>query len=162
MSWREVLTCEKDQKPLTKVTEAHKETEQIEKQPLVSLLSALSSPPGNGFSDREPVGQAQTRQVLNRAGCRLMRLETGFTVGVWSDLDSPQIRAALHVLALDRLPIAYLDGDVPEKFKTRKVAGESVPPNGNRCRTVGSPRHDARGDGLATERGSGFACLNQS
>jgi len=67
--------------------------------------------------------------VLARAGVRLMQLETGFTVGVWSDLDSAELRAAIRVFHPDGPPpIRNLDGPgMPDKFKARRVAGEPVP-----------------------------------
>jgi hypothetical protein len=56
--------------------------------------------------------------------------EKDTTVGIWSDLDSPELRAALRVLHLHRLRIAYLDGDgVPMRYKLRRVPGEPVPLN---------------------------------
>jgi hypothetical protein len=68
--------------------------------------------------------------ILNRAGCRLMPIESVLTVGVWSDLDSPQIRAALRRVGSDRLPLRYLDGGgIPEQYKFRGVEGEPVPTN---------------------------------
>ena len=58
-----------------------------------------------------------------------MALE-GLTVGVWSDLDCPNIRLALRTLHLHQLPILYLDGaGIPLRYKTRRVAGEPVPAN---------------------------------
>jgi hypothetical protein len=50
-------------------------------------------------------------------------------VGIWSDLDGPELRAALRTYGSDELPMRYLDGDVPMRFKLRKVLGEPVPPN---------------------------------
>ena len=38
---------------------------------------------------------ARASAVLNRAGVRIMALEGGATIGVWSDLDGPEVRAAL-------------------------------------------------------------------
>jgi hypothetical protein len=43
--------------------------------------------------------------VLNRAGIRIMALEGGATIGVWSDLDGPEVRAALRTFGSDRLPL---------------------------------------------------------
>jgi hypothetical protein len=50
---------------------------------------------------------AHASAVLNRAGVRIMRLEGQFVIGVWSDLDSPEIRATLRTLDMDRLPMRY-------------------------------------------------------
>jgi sugar phosphate isomerase/epimerase len=68
------------------------------------------------------------RRLLNRAGVRIMILESGATIGVWSDLDGPEIRAALRTLGNAELPVRYLDGaGVPMHCKARRVAGEPVP-----------------------------------
>jgi hypothetical protein len=66
--------------------------------------------------------------VLNRAGVRIMRLDGAFTIGVWSDLDGPDVRTALRVLGMDGLPVRCLDGaDIPMRYKARRVEGEPVP-----------------------------------
>jgi hypothetical protein len=79
-------------------------------------------------SDRAKLTLASS--VLGRAGVRLMELETGFTVGVWSDLDSAELRAAIRVFHPDGVPsIRYLDSDVPMKYKSRRVPGAPVPPD---------------------------------
>lgn len=65
--------------------------------------------------------------VLNRAGSRIVVLETGTTIGVWSDLDGPEVRTALRTLGLDQLPVRYLDGaGVPMRYKLRRVKGDPV------------------------------------
>jgi hypothetical protein len=67
---------------------------------------------------------------MNRNGVRIMALESGNTVGIWSDRDSPEIRLALRVLHLDEMPIRYLDGSaVPLRYKSRRIAGEPLPLN---------------------------------
>jgi hypothetical protein len=68
---------------------------------------------------------------LARAGVRLTQLETGFTIGVWSDLDSAALRAAIQAFHPDGMPpIRYLDGaGIPDRFKLRCVPGEPVPMN---------------------------------
>ena len=69
-------------------------------------------------------------KVLSRAGVRLMELEGGTTVGLWSDLDGPEVRAALRTFGSERLPVRYLDGaGVPMRYKARRVEGEPVPMN---------------------------------
>ena len=73
---------------------------------------------------------ARASAVLNRAGVRIMALEGGATIGVWSDLDGPEVRAALRTFGSDRLPVRYLDGaGVPMRYKLRRVEGEPVPMN---------------------------------
>jgi hypothetical protein len=75
-----------------------------------------------------PIGEARASAVLNRAGVRIMRLESGFVIGVWSDLDSLALRNALQALDLAGLPVRYLDGaGVPLRYKVRRVEGEPVP-----------------------------------
>jgi hypothetical protein len=78
----------------------------------------------------EPAEAARASAVLNRAGVRIMPLEGGATIGVWSDLDGPEVRAALRTFGSDRLPLRYLDGaGVPVRYKVRRVEGEPVPVN---------------------------------
>jgi hypothetical protein len=68
--------------------------------------------------------------ALSRTGVRLMELAGGTTIGVWSDLDGPEVRAALGIFGSENLPVRYLDGSgIPERFKLRRVAGEPVPSN---------------------------------
>jgi hypothetical protein len=68
------------------------------------------------------------RGILNRTGVRIMALESETAIGVWADLDGPEIRAALHVRGLDRYPLRYLDGTgVPMPHKLRMVKGDPVP-----------------------------------
>jgi hypothetical protein len=78
----------------------------------------------------EPDGAelAHAADVVNRAGVRIMAIAGAATIGVWSDLDGPEVRAALRALDLDKLPFRYLDGaGVPLCYKVRRVAGEPVP-----------------------------------
>lgn len=66
--------------------------------------------------DAEPSATKTKRasSLLNQAGVRLIRLEGELTIGIWSDMDSPELRAALRILSLDRLPVRFLDGaDIP-------------------------------------------------
>lgn len=70
---------------------------------------------------------AAANAVLGRAGVRLMTLPEGVCVGIWSDTDGPEVRAALRIFGSDTLPIRYLDSDVPMRFKLRRVPGEPVP-----------------------------------
>ena len=68
--------------------------------------------------------------VVNRRGVRIMALADDVTIGVWSDLDGREIRAALRVLEMDQRPVRYLDGaGIPIRYKARRVAGEAVPLN---------------------------------
>jgi hypothetical protein len=61
---------------------------------------------------------------------RLMELESGTTIGLWSDLDSAEVRAALRVFGSHVLPLRYLDSpQVPTRYKERRVQGEPVPMN---------------------------------
>jgi hypothetical protein len=78
----------------------------------------------------EPTGQElnAATALLNRPGARIMRLETGDAIGIWSDLDSAAIRRALRILAMGELPIRYLDGSgIPLRYKLRRVDGDPVP-----------------------------------
>jgi hypothetical protein len=67
-------------------------------------------------------------EILSWAGMRLMELDGVMTVGLWSDLDCPEIREALRVFGSGEAPVRYLDGpSVPDRFKLRRVAGDPVP-----------------------------------
>lgn len=68
--------------------------------------------------------------VVHSAGLRLMEIDGVFTVGVWSDLDSAEFRAALKVFGSDEAPVRYLDGPgIPVRYAARRVPGQPVPPN---------------------------------
>ena len=70
----------------------------------------------------------QARALLNRTGVRIMQLDGVTSIGVWSDLQAPEIRAALRTLGSERLPVRYLDGaGIPMQYKLRRVNGEPVP-----------------------------------
>ena len=78
----------------------------------------------------DPAELARASGVLNRAGVRIAALDGGATIGVWSDLDGPEVRAALRTFGSERLPLRYLDGaGVPMRYKVRRVDGEPVPMN---------------------------------
>jgi hypothetical protein len=79
-------------------------------------------------SGPDPAKLARASAVLNRVGARIMALEGGVTIGVWSDLDGPEVRAALRAFGSDGPPVRYLDGaGVPIRYKLRRVEGEPVP-----------------------------------
>jgi hypothetical protein len=57
-----------------------------------------------------------------------MVLDGLVTIGLWSDLDGPEIREALRTQGHERLSVLYLDGaDVPIRYKLQQVQGEPVP-----------------------------------
>jgi hypothetical protein len=79
-------------------------------------------------AEPEPVELARATGVLSRAGVRIMEIEGVTTIGLWSDLDGPDVRKALRVFKSNRLPVLYLDGvGVPLRYKLRRVEGEPVP-----------------------------------
>ena len=79
-------------------------------------------------SEPDPAELARASAVLNRAGVRVLALEGRPAIGVWSDLDGPEIRAALRVIGLQSLPVRYLDGSgIPMRYKVRRVEGQPVP-----------------------------------
>jgi hypothetical protein len=78
--------------------------------------------------DRMELNRA--RAILNQTGVRIMQLDGVITIGIWSDLDGPEIRAALRTMGSGGLPIRYLDGaGIPSVYKLRRVGGEPVPMN---------------------------------
>jgi hypothetical protein len=76
----------------------------------------------------DPAELARAGAVLSRAGVRLMQLNGADAVGVWSDLDGPDVRAALRTSCLEHLPVLYLDGaGISMRYRRRWVEGEPVP-----------------------------------
>lgn len=76
------------------------------------------------------VALARASAVLRQVGVRILHLDGATTIGLWSDLDGPDVRAALRVFGSNRLPIRYLDGTrIPMRYKLRRVKGEPVPMN---------------------------------
>jgi hypothetical protein len=71
---------------------------------------------------------AGARSILKKFGVRIMSAAQSVSVGVWSDLDGPELRAALADVKLDRLPLRYLDSrGVPLPYKVRAVEGDPIP-----------------------------------
>jgi hypothetical protein len=69
---------------------------------------------------------ARASGVLNRVGVRIMELDGVTTMGVWSDLDGPEVRAALRTMGGGEVPVRYLDGDgIPARYKVRRVTGHA-------------------------------------
>ncbi len=59
-----------------------------------------------------------------------MVLDGVLTIGLWTDIDGPEIRAALRTLGHADLPVRYLDGDdIPMRYKARLAGSEPVAPN---------------------------------
>ena len=82
--------------------------------------------------DGAPPGESQKIEaalaVLSRAGVRILRIDGESAIGVWSDRDGGEIRAALQVLQVT-LPVRFLDGPgIPSPYRTRRAAGEAVSP----------------------------------
>jgi hypothetical protein len=94
---------------------------------VITWSDTQSCAPGDS-PNADPEESARASLILNRAGVRIMALEDGATIGVWSDLDGLEIRSALRTIGLDRLPVRYLDGArAPMRYKVRRVEGEPVP-----------------------------------
>jgi hypothetical protein len=104
------------------------ETVASELQPAVDTLRTGKAEALTLLANPDPAELARASAVLRRAGVRIMALEGGATIGVWSDLDGPEVRAALRAFGSDRLPVRYLDGaGIPMRYKLRRVEGEPVP-----------------------------------
>lgn len=70
-----------------------------------------------------PEKLASARAVLNRSGVRIMMVDGQFIIGVWPEMDRPEIREALRTLEVDHLRVRYLDGDgIPVRYKLRRAA----------------------------------------
>lgn len=79
----------------------------------------------------EPILDAEANRVVRVAALDLLNqgavriIETGqperFTIGIWRDQDSRELREALRVLGLDRYLIVYLDDPaVPERYRAHQ------------------------------------------
>lgn len=98
--------------------------------PPASVTSVSTHPGGKTPAAVDPAEISRATSLLNETGVRLISLDGAATVGAWSDLDGPEVRAALRVLGNDALPLRYLDsGGIPARFKVRCVGGEVVPMN---------------------------------
>jgi hypothetical protein len=96
----------------------------------VGFVGATSAEAPKICVEPEPEELARASAVLNRAGVRLMQLDGVVTIGIWSDLDGPEIRDALRTLGSGQIPVRYLDtAGVPPQYKLRRVEGEPVPMN---------------------------------
>src|SRR5262245_19905964 len=76
------------------------------------------------------VNQENASAVLADAGVRLMQLDGVMTIGIWSSLDSPSVRAALRVFGSDQAPVCYLDAPnvpIPDKYKVYRGRSASGP-----------------------------------
>ena len=99
---------------------------------VVELEPTKPAEPGFDGFEGDPPGQSlkieRASALLNRAGVRIMRIDGATVIGIWSDLEGPEIRAGLLTLGSERLPVRYLDGaDIPMRYKARRPEGEPVP-----------------------------------
>ncbi|MGI9074702.1 MAG: hypothetical protein ACR2JB_26075 [Bryobacteraceae bacterium] len=63
---------------------------------------------------------AEAMQLLNLAGVRIMRYGPELRLGIWEDLDGPELRAAINVVGMDELRVVHLESaDVPIRYKVR-------------------------------------------
>jgi len=93
------------------------------KAELLLLLAAPAEP-----ADPETAVRIRARKLLNGTGVRIMILNGVSSIGVWSDLDEPEIRESLRSLGHELTPVRYLDGTgIPMQYKLREVKGEPVP-----------------------------------
>ena len=121
-----------DWKPRARILADRAESEptKTSKSDSVVFVGATSAESPEIEAGPDPAESARASGVLNRAGVRIMALESGATIGVWSDLDGPEVRAALRTFCSEQLPVRYLDGaGVPMRYKVRRVEGEPVPMN---------------------------------
>jgi len=121
-----------DWKPKARILAEHAGSEPTETTETVSVVfvGAIPAKPPEIEAGPDPAELARASAVLYRAGVRIMSLEGGATIGVWSDLDGPEVRAALRAFGSDRLPVRYLDGaGIPMRYKLRRAEGEPVPMN---------------------------------
>ena len=64
--------------------------------------------------------QVAALRILNRVGCRIIRTRNSLVIGLWQDLDCPEVRAALDAVNMSGLPIVHLEtASVPVQYKVR-------------------------------------------
>jgi hypothetical protein len=125
MNWRESLQIAIQQGTYAKGAKAPSVPEG---PTLLHLLHTELQVADSAHDEPDPEQLAHASGVLAAAGVRLMELDGATTVGLWSDLDGPDVRAALRTFRSERLPVRYLDGfGIPARYKLRRVAGEPVP-----------------------------------
>jgi hypothetical protein len=60
-------------------------------------------------------------RLLNLAGCRIIAEDCGFLIGIWDDLDGPELRRAIWVLGMGEHRIVYLESrQIAIQFKSRR------------------------------------------
>jgi hypothetical protein len=72
-------------------------------------------------SDLFPVSETRTeeaiqdaaRSVCNQLGLRIIRIRNKFALGIWKELDCPELRSAIQVLALPPMKVLYLGDPNP-------------------------------------------------
>jgi hypothetical protein len=140
MSWREILN---PTNPVPKGDKSHSEVQQ--KHLLSCFGTAFIEHPNQEFNEpsKSALGEspdkagktltqeeAKAVRLLNLAGLRIIRNGQGLKIGVWQDLDGPELRAALRVAGLHVHPVVYLESaEAPIRYKVRhcpdRVPGES-------------------------------------
>jgi hypothetical protein len=91
-----------------------------ELQPAIDTLRSSKTEAVALMSIPDQVELARASALLNRTGCRLMELDGRVTIGIWADLDGPEIRAAVR--AFGNPPVKYLDGvGIPHRYKVRDI-----------------------------------------
>ena len=67
-------------------------------------------------------------EMLAHYEVRRISIDGQAVVGIWSDQDSPAIRAALKIVGWDDFPVRYLDGDgIPDGCKGTRLSSDPVP-----------------------------------
>ena|SRR5215471_410023 len=82
------------------------------------------------MKNTNPVNEDNASAVLADAGLRLTQLDGVMTIGIWSSLDSPGLRAALRVFRSEQAPVCYLDAPnvpIPNKYKVYPGSPENGP-----------------------------------
>jgi hypothetical protein len=107
---------------------AYPERMRSDLQPAIEILKADKQAALAQVAQLRSEELTRAGTVLKNAGVRIMALDNGTTIGVWADLDGPEVQRALRIFGSDGLPILYLDGaGIPSRYKERRVEGEPVP-----------------------------------
>ncbi|MGI9074289.1 MAG: hypothetical protein ACR2JB_23920 [Bryobacteraceae bacterium] len=63
---------------------------------------------------------AEAMQLLNLCGVRIMRYDSELRLGMWEDLDGPELRHAIAAVGMHELRVVHLESaEVPIRFKIR-------------------------------------------
>lgn len=65
--------------------------------------------------------QTAAMRLLNLAGVRIIRQTSGFVIGIWQDLDGPEVRNAIRLVGMREYPVIHIEtANVDTIYKVRR------------------------------------------